>query len=298
MNPPCSAVQGSARWWVAAVAASVALGSLLVPIRATPGVVSFGSGAPTASLIVEALGHVPREVEVHRFAPGGPERLWMPWEAFASALERMAAGNAPPRREATDSGPVPATACGVYLSAWQVAGSYCGPDAGQGSGPGGPFGYCDDSSAWIVYRGAPPGSSFIVLKRGSGPVPWLCCGFGFGCWSWWDEVEMSAAKEPRVLAGLEYEGCFADAWTLHSDGYCPNPFPIAGGSGPASGALDSFVLHFRAKGMGNVLSFRFGNGLTFDYFAGLGATVCYDLPPGVQVQSVACPEGELLPPLE
>lgn len=220
-----------------------------------------GGHALVLDRLVALLGHVPATVRVTSYGPEGASVRGVAWDDFAAALSMTSLGGAPGA-----DGPVPSGRCAVV----GVVGVPCGPDIGSGTLNAGPF--CDDSSAWIVYQGAPPGSTFVEWDV-SGPPVQLCGGF-FGI-SYYGNVTMSYLVVPEVLVGLHYEGCYATTWTFHSNGYCPNPFSPA----------DSFVLAWQGRGYGAALSFDLG-GISLDYFLGQQAHVAYDL--GGCVPGAAC----------
>lgn len=237
-----------------AVLVSVALGTVAVgevpPTR-----------APVLDHLLALLGHAPATVRVTSHGPEGQSVREVAWDAFATALAGTSLGGAPGA-----DGPVPASRCAIA----GVAGVPCGPDFGQGTLNAGPF--CDNSSAWIVYEGAPPGSTFVEYDTYGPPVQ-LCGGF-FGV-GYYGNITMSYLVVPEVLLGLHYEGCYATTWTFHSNGYCPNPFSPA----------DSFVVAWQGRGFGAALSFDV-EGIVMDYFLGQSAHVAYDL--GGCVPDVAC----------
>lgn len=97
-----------------------------------------------------------------------------------------------------------------------------------------------------------------------------------------------------MASGLIFEGCYSDSWEIHSNGYCPNSFPLAAIGPLGTEAFDTWLVHWHARGPGAAVSLSFGS-LNLDYFVGFdGAgpvTACYDLPPGAPVPSsqATCP---------
>lgn len=257
-----------------ATAAMVALPAWTLLPSAATGPTGSGMAQPQGpqalDRLVEFLGFTPRHVTITTYGLGGPFQRVVDWPEFEAAF----AGT----RASADSHelfplplPLPPIVCLPV---------FC-PDAGYGTG--GPF--CDDTSAWIVYDGAPSGSSYTELVP-LGPAPPVCGGF-FGPAMDWEAVEMSATKVPDVLSSLIYEGCYASVWVVHPNGVCPSSYPIGGGVLPLQGALDTWLLHIRARGPGVAATLGFG-GVEFDYFLGDGGTLCYDLPPRTQYGGVQC----------
>lgn len=253
--------------------------AVALPVNVSTGIVGYGDGPLSAQIIVKHLGYVPKTADITTYGLDGPVKRTVAWEELVAALDQTSSSG----KGWEPDGPVAAARCG----AGNTAKVWCGPDAGSGDGIPGPF--CDDSSAWVLYTGAPAGSAYTELTPGSGPTPLICGGF-FGPTTFWDAVEMSPSKNPDVLASMFYEGCYADRWSVHSNAYCPNPFPVFQSPlypGPGAGALDTYVLQWRARGPGVALSLGFG-GTNFDYLLGLGTTDCYDLPAGASVMGVDC----------
>lgn len=156
-------------------------------------------------------------------------------------------------------------------------GLYCGPDVGHDI-----LNYPNSCGVevWVQYRGAPPGSAFTALEPAPEGPPWLGC-------SWlppaspWALVELSAAKHPAVLAGLEQDGCWGPHWLLHKGSYCSN---IA-----ASPVPDTFLLRARGRGVGFAVSIVLGDGSVVDWFVLQRSVVCLDLPAGFEAEGFAPP---------
>lgn len=140
----------------------------------------------------------------------------------------------------------------------------CVPDYGDSETNAGPF--CDNSSGWVVYKGAPPGSSIMEAVPGMGPMPSVCGGI-WGPTVYWESVELSNTKDPAVKAGLLLENCYNTEWLIHPSSGCPGP-----------GAFDTFLTHWRARGPGVLATFGFGGDVHMDIFLGNGAENAYDLP--------------------
>lgn len=260
-----------------ATAVVLALPASAVLPSSTPGsaglVTAQGQGSEALDELVEFLGFTPREVTITTYGLGGAHERVVDWDAFKAAFAGTRA-SADSHELSPVPLPVPPIVCLPV---------FC-PDAGYGTGAGFPF--CDDSSAWLIYSGAPSGSSYTELVA-KGPAPEVCGGF-FGSAMEWEALEMSATKVPDVLSGLIDEGCYASVWVVHPDGLCPSSYPIGGGGVlPTQGAIDTWLLHIRARGPGVAATLGFG-GTEFDYFLGDGATLCYDLPPRVQYGGVQC----------
>lgn len=251
-----------------ALALLFGVGSVVVsePPSGLWALLAAGRGAPAAEELAALLGHVPDRVEIRVGGPASASVRVVTWTEFAEAVDATRLGGAL-RGEVAPEGPVSTRNC----QAAAAVGLYCGPDAGWGDA----WGNCDSSSAWVLYRGAPPGSAYTELTPGTGPTPIICGGF-FGPTVYWTAAELSVAKVPAVAASVLHEGCFSSRWIVHTNGYCPNPFRLGEG-GPTGGALDTWLLHWRARGSGIAASFLFGD-ISLDYFIGLAATTCYDVP--------------------
>jgi hypothetical protein len=216
-------------------------------------VLGVGTGALTPDIITKVLGYTPESATITTFGLDGLTKREVSWDELKVALASTSFG-------AQTDGPVPTNRCGTA-----ALGVYCGPDTGKGTL--GASGFCDNSSGWIGYSGYAPGSAITELTNPK-PTNIVTCGGFFGKTFDWDAVELSPIP---VLDGVSIDGCFATTWTIHSNGYCPNPF-----SGPA----DTYLWHWRAGGTGVMANLGFGtNG--FDYFLGNGAANSYDLPAGV-----------------
>lgn len=257
--------------------------AVALPVNVSTGIVGFGEGPLSAQIIVKHLGYVPKTADITTYGLDGPVKRTVAWEELVAALDQTSSSG----KGWEPDGPVASSRC----KAGNFGGVWCGPDAGSGHPDNAPF--CDDSSAWVIYSGAPAGSSYTEMTPGSGPAPLICGGF-FGPTTYWSALEMSAAKVPDVAAGLVYEGCFSSVWTIHSNQYCPNPFPISGGGAPTQGAFDSWILHWRFKGPGVAATLGFG-GTEFDYLLGgigwaqdTSGSTCYDLPPGITFGAYDC----------
>lgn len=237
--------------------------------------------------VIRALGRVPDRVAITTLSPD-PTTRTATWEDFSSALLGTTLERAATYRLGAYDGPVPPCRLG------NLAGAWCGPDAGTGY-PDTNLA-CDDSSAWVVYRGAPLGSAYTEKSPGSGSVTGTVCGSFWGPTVYWAALELSPTKVQPVLEGLIYEGGYSNHWALHASGYIPNSWPIEGGGLPSQGALDSFVLHWRFRGPGQAVSIDFGNEVVADLLLGgigrlhdVDGATCYDLPPGQAFMGFLCP---------
>lgn len=215
-------------------------------VAAFPASNIVATGVGPLDMIVAKLGYTPDTLPITTYGPDGPVTRTATFREVSDALALTAAGGS------TD-GPIPASRCTLLGG----VGIYCGPDVGAGTLNAGPF--CDNSSGWIAHSGS-VGSGFTILDDPK-PTSVVTCGGFFGPTFDWGEVQLTPDAST-----LSYEGCYATTWTIHSNGYCPNPFTPA----------DTFLLNWRATGTGVALSLA-----GFDYFLGNGASNSYDLPPGV-----------------
>lgn len=190
----------------------------------------------------------------------------LPWEAFAERMASTPLG-----------GPVPSGFC----SAPGGLEMYCGPDAGHGA-PQLPGGLCVDA-AWVAYTGAPAGSAFTALVPSPEPLRPTCACPTDCAPQVWEVAELSGSWNSGVLAGLLTDGCYGSTWLLHGPGYCPNSDFSVGSGGAGPGALNTFLLQWRAHGGGGAVSYTIG-GVVIDVFWGMEIDMCYDLPGG------ACPD--------
>lgn len=252
--------------WVIIATAALFVGTAWGPPLVS-GAFAAGAGRLDTALVARLFGGEVESVDYIVHGPS-PVRGSLSWADFALWIESTALAGG-----LQAQGPVDAGGCQVGLPGLQARVA-CGPDTGYGDGQR-PSEYCDDSSGWVAYTGAPPGSAYQVLDDPRPTSVVRCsCTFWVPCFDW-GAVELSPSKDDRVLAGLAWEGCYSESWVVHPNGFCPNSFDSE--ALPLHGALDTFALHWRARGVGIAASISVGTG-AIDYFIGYGATTCYDMP--------------------